>query len=192
MIPDNLVNLQLPKVFAAYSSDVDKHIHETAGNQHIVDSETYKISGFVSPTFGQAEDAAQKYFAVENTSARPYSLIQINNAIIRTPRTRKCDCIVANDIFLCFIEFKANATSPNVSVIKRNYGTAIKQLEATMAVFRDFYSARGADFRRLRTVEAYVCFRAGYPRITSSQMNYQVAFARSNGIPLSFARIKIL
>lgn len=193
MIPAYLNDLQLPLVFETYSSAVDKHIQETTKNEHIVDSETLKISGFVSATFGQQEEALLKYFSVENPSSRPYSLIRIDNAIIKTPTTRRCDCAVANDTHLCFIEFKANAVSLNNSVIERNYKKAIEQIETTMNLFRAYFNAQGKDFVRLRTIKAFICFRHGYPRNTSSQMNYRVAFAAANGgIPLSFERKTVL
>lgn len=80
-----------------------------------------------------------------------------------------------------------------MSVVERNYQRAIEQIETTMDIFRNNYSDQGVDYRQIRTTEAYICFRHGYPRITSTQMNYKVAFAAANGgIPLSFSREKIL
>lgn len=193
MIPNYLTDLQLPQVFSAYCNYIDPYIFGATGNKHIVDSESQKISGFVSPAFGQVEDAAQKYFSVENQSSCPYALIQVDNAIIQSSTTQKCDCIVANHRCLCFIEFKANAISGKITAIEKNYKKAIAQIEATMNLFIAHFTAQGIDFRTLRSVEAFICFRHGYPKYTSSQMNYRVAFASANGgIPLSFSRKKIL
>lgn len=193
MIPGYLNDLHLPCVFGTNSNAVDRHILETTKNEHIVDSETLKVSGFVSATFGQQEESLLKYFSVENPSSRPYSLIQIDNAIIKTPTIKRCDCALANDIHLCFIEFKANAVSLNNSVIERNYKKAIEQIVTTKNMFFTYFAAKGIDFLSLRSIEAFICFRHGYPRNTSSQMNYRVAFAAANGgIPLSFERKKVL
>ena len=193
MIPNYLDDLQLPSVFAAFCSDVDSYVHEAQGDKHIVDSDAYHISGFVSPVFGKTEEIAQKYFAVEDISSSPYALIQIDNAIIKSTTTKKCDCVVANRDCFCLIEFKTNAFSDNKRVIENNYRTAIAQIEATMAIFISFFAGIGVDFRTIRSVEAFICFRRGYPRNTSSQMNYQVAFAAANGgVPLSFSRKKII
>lgn len=193
MIPIYLSDLQLDKVFAAYSCNVDRYILESMSDEHIVDSNTQKISGFVSSAFGQNEDKSFKYFAVENPNRGRYALLQIDNGIIQSSSIKKCDCAIANDKCLCFIEFKANAYSNNISVIEKNYNKAIDQLSTTIGLFYAYHKSQGDDIRTLRVVEAYICFRHGYPRSTSSQMNFQVSFAMKNyGIPLSFGRKKVL
>ncbi len=193
MIPTYLHDLQLPHVFATYSTPVDSYLLQSTSDEHIVDAEAQKISGFVTSTFGQVEDAAGKYFTVENPTSQPYVLIQIDNGIIKSSHTRKCDCAIANSVALCFLEFKANAYSSNASTIQKNYRKAMEQLSTTIGFFDIHLSTRGQDIRTLRAVEAFICFRNGYPRKTSSQINYQVVFAAvNNGIPLSFVRKKVL
>ena len=192
MIPTYLIDLQLPQVFAAYCSSVDSYLLQSTTDEHIVDSDVQKVSGFVTAAFGQAEDAAGKYFTVENPLGQPYVLMQIDNGIIRSSATKKCDCAIANSASLCYIEFKANAYSSNTSTIQKNYHKAMEQLSTTIGFFDSYLSTCGQDIRVLRAVEAFICFRHGYPRKTSSQMNYQVAFAAvNNGIPLSFVRKKV-
>lgn len=193
MIPEYLSNLQLSQVFATYTNTVDQFIQVSTADELIVDSEIQKISGFVDANFGQAEKVARKYFSVSNPTQKPYALLQIDNGIIQSSETKKCDCAIANDASLCFIEFKANANSSNLSTIAKNYKKAIEQLITTIGFFDTHHKSQGIDFRTLRAVEAYICFRHGYPRSTSTQMNYQVSFAvTSNGVPLSFRRSKVL
>lgn len=192
MIPVYLTNLQLDKVFAIYCSNVDQYILESTTDEHIVDSDAQKVSGFVTSTFGQTEDVSFKFFAVENPKRGSYALLQIDNGIIQTSSTKKCDCAIANDSCLYFIEFKANANSNLITSIEKNYKKAIDQLSTTIGFFDTYHNSKGVDFRTLRNVEAYICFRHGYPRSTSSQMDYQVSFAKSNRIPLSFNRKKVL
>lgn len=193
MIPQYLNDLNLRQVFAPYTTSVVPYIQESTSDEHIVDSESMKISGFVSSTFGQDEDLADKYFTVENSSGHPYALLQIDNGLVPVHSTKKCDCAIADDTHLCLIEFKANATSNNPSTIKKNYQKAINQLSATINIFNTQYNTNAQDIADLRSVEAFVCFKKGYVLLTSSQMNYQVAFAASNnGIPLSFARKKVI
>lgn len=92
---------------------------------------------------------------------------------------------------MCFIEFKANATSLMKKTIVGNYLKAIDQLSTTISIFNNYYAAIGTDIKSLRKVEAYVCFRVGYPRSTASQMNYKLKFmARNGGVTLSFERKK--
>jgi hypothetical protein len=133
---------------------------------------------------------------VENPTGKSFSLLQIDNGIIKKnvgAATQKCDCAIADEESLCFIEFKTKACSNLLSTIENNYRSAIKQLMATITLFDNYHITQSTDIRDLRTVEAYICFRQGYPRISSSQMNYQVTFALlSKGIPLSFDRKKVL
>ena len=194
MIPVYLNNLLLNEVFATYCKDVDEYIQSSNNDEHIVDSETEKISGFVTDSFGHIEDASGKYFSVKNPTKLPYVLLQIDNGIIKSSKIKKCDCAIANDTQLCFIEFKANAYSSNENTIQGNYQKAIKQLTTTIGLFERLYDAKRVDkLKKRKNVEAFICFRQGYPKTTSSQMNYQVAFASTNnGIPLSFKREKVL
>lgn len=184
--------MQLDKIFATYCGNVDQYILESTSNEHVVDSDVQKISGFVTSAFGQTENVSFKFFAVENPKGGSYALLQIDNGIIQTSSTRKCDCAIANDSCLCFIEFKANAYSNLITTIEKNYQKAIDQLSTTIGFFDTYHNSKGVDFRTLRNVEAYICFRHGYPRSTSSQMNYLVSFAKNNRIPLSFVRKKVL
>lgn len=192
MIPSYLADLDLPAVFAAYTSTPCKYLQESVQDEHVVDSTSQGVSGFVSASFGQAENLAKKYFAVENPTAHPYALLQIDNGFIKSIGTKKCDCAIANDKDICFVEFKANATKDTPSALRTNYRKAMAQLSTTIDLFNAHYSSKGIDLKKLRKVEAYICFREGYPKSTSSQMNCKVRFMAQNGIPLSFERKKIL
>lgn len=192
MIPYYLADLNLPEVFAAYTNTPCNYLQESTKNEHIVDSVSKGVSGFVSDTFGQAEELAKKYFVVENPTSRPYALLQIDNGFIQTVSTKKCDCAIANDTDICFVEFKANADKDNPSAQRKNYRKAIKQLLTTINLFNAYYATRGTELKKLRKAEAYICFREGYPKNTSSQMNYMVSFMEQTGISLSFERKKIL
>ena len=95
MIPAYLHDLHLDHVFSSYTNHVDGYLLASTGNEHIVDSETVKISGFVTATFGQAEDVALKYFEVKNPSRKPYCLFQIDNgAISSATSVKRCDCAI--------------------------------------------------------------------------------------------------
>ena len=193
MIPSYLNDLYLPQVFSAFSSGVDSYIHESTTDEHIVDSHSQRISGFVTASFGQTEDLSGQYFSVKNPTGKKYAMLQIDNGIIQSTRINKCDCAVINDSNLALIEFKTDAFSPNSQVLHRNYKKAMRQLSSVIGLFDAFHSSQGTDFLTLRAVEAFVCFRQGYPRSTSSQMYFQVSFAATNrGVPLSFTRNKIL
>lgn len=92
MIPAYLNDLHLKEVLAAFTANVEAYLQESNGNEHIVDSETQKISGFVSPTFGQSEELTQKYFEVQNPNNTDFSLLQIDNgAISSAATTKRCD-----------------------------------------------------------------------------------------------------
>ena len=191
MIPSFLADLFLESVFKKYSSKVERYIQCSEKSEYIVDSEKGKISGFVTNHFGQDEYLSEKYFHVENPSSKQYALLQIDRGIIKANDIPKCDCAIANDNDLCFIEFKANATSENSSVIDRNYQKAMLQLATTISIF-DSYKYPKGNIRNLRNVEAFICLRQGYPRNKSSQMNYRISFAETNKIPLFFASAKTI
>lgn len=191
MIPSFLTDLYLESVFERYSSKVERYIQCSEKSEYIVDSEKEKISGFVTKHFGQDEYLSEKYFHVENPSSKQYALLQIDRGIIKANDIPKCDCAIASDNDLCFIEFKANATSENSSVIDRNYQKAMLQLATTISIF-DSYKYPKGNIRNLRNVEAFICLRQGYPRNKSSQMNYRISFAEANKIPLSFASAKTI
>ena len=193
MIPAYLNDLHLDQVLATYTTNVDAYLQQSNSNEHIVDSETLKISGFVSPTFGQPEELALKYFEVQNANSRDFSLLQIDNgAISAAAPTKRCDCAVITDKEFSFIEFKANALSSKTKTIKANYKSAMKQLRITIDIFRSGIAASGASLNALRNVEAFVCFRRGYPRVTTSEMTYRTNFAAQAHVPLSFDPIKRL
>lgn len=193
MIPAYLTDLELPTIFALHCTNVDIYMQQSNKDEHIVDSETMKISGFVTTSFGQDEEDEEKYFEVKNPKGKAFSLLQIDNGIIKTTSTKKCDCAIADTDTLCLIEFKANAMSSNTKSIKKNYKKAMKQLIATKEIMQKELTTLGKDLLILRKIEAFVCFRKGYPRITTSEMNYQVKFAAmTDGIPLSFDAMKEL
>lgn len=193
MIPTYLNDLELPQVFSLSSQDVVNYIQESNKDEHIVDSESQRISGFVTATFGQYEDAAQKYFSVENPTAVPFALLQVDNGLIKSHDVKKCDCIIVNDAYIGFIEFKANANSDCNMTMKKHCWKAMEQLKATIEVFNRRYIPQGKNIKSYRSnVEAFICFRQGYPKTKSSQINYRVRFKNDNGIPLSFDRKKIL
>lgn len=91
MIPVYLNDLELSQVFSLSSQEVGGYVQESKKDEHIVDSESLKISGFVTATFGQAEDTALKYFSVENPTATPFTLLQVDNGLIKSHDVRKCD-----------------------------------------------------------------------------------------------------
>lgn len=193
MIPAYLTDLDLPTIFAPYCANVDTYMQQSNKDEHIVDSETMKVSGFVTASFGQDGEKAGKYFEVKNPKGKIFSLLQIDNGIIQTTSTKKCDCIIADTDTLCLIEFKANATSSSANTIKKNYKKAMKQLIVTKDIMQNGLTDLGKNLMTLRNIEAFVCFRKGYPRITTSEMNYKVSFAtRTGGIPLSFDSMKEL
>ncbi len=97
MIPTYLNDLELPLVFSLSSQEIGEYVQESKKDEHVVDSESQRISGFVSATFGQAEYVARKFFTVENPTAAPFALLQVDNGLIKSHDVRKCDCIIVND-----------------------------------------------------------------------------------------------
>lgn len=192
MIPSYLNDLQLDVVFKTYTKNVEAYIQRANNDEYIIDSELFKVSVFVSSSSGQDEFLQGKAFAVKNPNHKEFSLLQIDNAIISTCSTKRCDCAISNEDFLSFIEFKANAISTKEKTIKQNYKKAMKQLKTTKQIMEDELKKLGKDILAIREVNAYVCFRKGYPRFTNSESQYRVNFANDTKISLSFEPMKVI
>lgn len=186
MIPSYIQDLSLEIALAQYCQHVDSCILTSHQNEHIVDLEDNKVSVFVTPTIGQVEDSAKKFFEVHNPINKDFSLLQIDHGVINTSKTKKCDCAVIDDLDCAFVEFKTNAVSVNTDTIKRNYNKALRQLSITIDIFRSGLISIGKDLDKLRNMEAYVCFKKGYPRRTASEGTYRVKFAETNRCALYF------
>lgn len=193
MMQDFLTDLILERVLSAYCHNVHDYILLSNKSEHVVDVNELGTSYFVTDKIGQEEDNNEKYFEVINKFEKYFALLQIDNGIIKTCETKKCDCAIVDGNNLCFIEFKANATSTKTNQVNKNYCKAMKQLSTTISIFKSGLLLLEKDLYTLRKVEAYVCFRHGYPRRTSSEMNYRVDFAKNNnGCPLYFEPKKVL
>ena len=187
MMPEYLNDLHLDQVFVQYTSNVDAFILQSCKDEHIVDSESERISGFVTPTFGQLEDLESKYFELRNPSHVPFSLLQIDNGVITSSADiKRCDCSIITDKCISFIEFKANALSIKTRTISSHYRKAMIQLSTTIELFNNGLTAFGVSLSSIRTVEANICFRRGYPRTTASEMTYRTRFANQTNVPLYF------
>lgn len=189
MIPAYLNDLHIDDVFRPYCTNVDAFILRSNKSEHIVDSTAQSISGFVTPTFGAEEDADEKYFELLNPMPVDFSLLQVDHGLIPDGATgvKKCDCVVASEKELALIEFKANALSDNNKTIKKNYKKALTQLRLTYGYFKTCLATHGMSLISIRDVEAYVCFKRGYPRLTSSEILYRTTFAaETDGVPLYF------
>ena len=185
MIPAYLNDLSLDSALAAYCMQVDNYIQTSNKNEHIVDLVGRGISCFVVGATGKIEDAEQKFFEVDNPNNTDFALLQLDHGILPN-NISKCDCAIADHKECCFIEFKANASSTKNETIRKNYRKAMSQLSKTIKIFRDELTAIGKDFDSLRTIEAYICFRRGYPRYTASEANYRLTFFNENNVELSF------
>lgn len=186
MIPLYIQDLSFDTALAPYCSHVDRCIITSNKDEHVVDLEVQKKSVFVTPAIGQLEERAGKYFEVNNPVNKDFSLLQIDHGLINTTATKKCDCAVVDDKICAFIEFKTNATSMKTSTIKANYNKALSQLSITIDIFRKGLIASGKNLDVLRNVEAYVCFKKGYPRRTASEGTFRVKFAKQNRCALYF------
>ena len=197
MIADYLKDLILDKIFKPYANNVENFIHYSNKSEHIVDSRMLpaekSISGFVTDTFGRDEDNEDKYFAVNNPECSNFALLQIDNGMIKSSKTKKCDCIIVNGQIFCLIEFKTNVTTNSVQTLQTHYDNAIVQLSRTKDIINEGLLSEGKKIQDLRDAEAYICFKHGHPTFTSSQVNVRTRFAEANeGMPLYFSQEKTI
>lgn len=191
MIPVFLQDLSLDSVLSSYCDDVGRYIFPSKQSEHIVDLVEKGISCFVRGNQGRTEDEEHKYFEIDNPNGGDFALLQLDHGMLPDYLT-KCDCAIATDKECCFIEFKSNAFSANSDTVRNNYRKAMRQLSATIKIFRDGLNGIGKDLDKLREIEAYICLRSGYPRHTASEANYRFRFAEDNRVSLSFESKKTL
>lgn len=115
-----------------------------------------------------------------STDIQLFKVINYNNQNIRflavdkclffdSDKLKRCDCILYNEEYLCFVEIKKVDTARNRNSAKK---TARAQLYSTITIFKE-----RIDFEN-RIVEAYLCvgYKPTNPAILASSQSAKVAF----------------
>jgi len=115
-----------------------------------------------------------------STGAQLFKVINHNNQNIRflaidkclffdSDKFKRCDCLIYDEKYLCFIELKKVDTTRNRNSAKK---TARAQLYSTITIFKEKF-----DFEN-RIVEAYLCvgYKPTKPAILASSQSAKVAF----------------
>lgn len=83
-----------------------------------------------------------------------------------------CDCVFFDENNFCFLEFKFNAESLKLSMIRKNRKKAVKQLGNTIEEFDELLDYDYSDLK----LEAYMCTPIVYPRESEGFQDFKVQF----------------
>jgi hypothetical protein len=73
-------------------------------------------------------------FIIQNPNAKEIHFVAIDSCVFIDNTHKKCDCIVYDDAFFCFIEIK-DTDNANLGSRRKNLSKAYKQLETTITMF---------------------------------------------------------
>lgn len=133
--------------------------------------------------FGQLTN---KGFRIENPDQLEIHLLKVDHCLLTNieQNLKKCDCIIFDSRFFCFVELKLNTTRQLSEAIKE----AIIQLEATIRYLEQELQADEQFFGFIR--EAYIAMPEPKPSLLASFQNRQAKFVSKNKVMLFLGSAK--
>ena len=152
--------------------------------EKVIDSAERQYSCFGCES--DREVIEDKFFGVHNPATQKICLWAIDNKLIKKGPAR-CDCALFSSHELCFVEFKANATSTQSSAVENNYRKAYSQLKETATLIITKSAAIGFDvLAEMEEVEAYMVKSPTVPAIQASEIEYATRFIKEMAFDLKF------
>lgn len=128
----------------------------------------------VEQPFRLVSESDRYQFSITNNLDEPYTLVKVDNCLIISKTTRKCDALLYNSSTFFFIELK----DVSVKGRKAARSEAIEQLEVTLKMF-DGFNFEG------RMVSAIIGFRTEQPYVVNTSKNTKRAiFKELYGVEL--------
>ena len=127
------------------------------------------------------KDESTNSFRIINPTQKNIHLLVIDNCFFTSQDTQKrCDCIVFDDRYFCFIELKLDLSK--TKQISERRKEARDQLGATIEFFRSTVNSKFLDLKP----EAYIVLpiREVHPKHSASRSEVAVAFLEKYGVPL--------
>lgn len=180
MIPDAVRQLHLCSAFKGYAIRLMDCV--TFSNDVIVyvkDNDSTHISEFTNAK------VYKDVFVANNPQQTNICLLSIDHKLINNHPGGIADCAVFNTDIFCFVEFKTNAGGRSLESVDKTYESAISQIENTLMLFMDKINAAHADLGVV-DVMCHIVVAPKFPRNSSMEQNYMVAFATKWKIELSF------
>jgi hypothetical protein len=118
-----------------------------------------------------------------NAPRNPVYLLAIDNCFFNVRYQKKrIDCLVFNNLELCFVELKLDIKSSSEQSKLDRIEDAIEQIEATINFFKDHFFQASQDFLKLgfKIYQAYIVFpsQSSYPRSSASKNTRKLKFGR--------------
>ena len=118
-------------------------------------------------------------FHIINPNLKQIALFKVDKCFFGSkPDHKRCDCIVFDDVFFCFLELKYDSVSDLAITVLANRLDAVNQLRATAK----FFKAGLNDNYLGRNLEAYVCTPNFYPDKGTWLDEYVLEFIEDYGI----------
>lgn len=118
-------------------------------------------------------------FVVKNPSQKTIHLLVMDHCLFNDQDTKRCDCILFDDIYFCFVELKLNVTKQKQASDKLK--EAREQLGQTIEVCKN----RLPEPLSKMVLEAYVAMKSHmYPQQSANRSHIFVSFLEQYKVPL--------
>lgn len=134
-----------------------------------------KVLGYCGIVLPNPQLDSTKMFEVNNPDSKKVELWRIDGCFFRKSSPQRCDCVLFDDTYFCFVEFKTNAESLLLKTIKANRIKAIMQLEKTIQLVDTKLAEEGLDYMGY-VKEAYLCTPVTYPNKGTAIRSEQIRF----------------
>lgn len=123
-----------------------------------------------------------------NQTGKMVQLLAVDQCVFGSTEPRRCDCLLFDDQFLCFVELKLDVEKWKTA--SANLNTARKQLTETIRFFRTQLITMSPTVFGFKP-EAYAVMRTNvYPNMRSSRNIVFTRFLEKTGVPLFEANVK--
>ena len=121
-------------------------------------------------------------FSVSNPKRRYINLLATDHCFFpASDYEEKCDFVIFDDIYFCFVELKLNVNPRNAA---NNIRKARGQLGTTLTFFRDSFSQKSKRFFNYN-LEAYIVMKTHtYPKHSAGKQGRRVRFQDEYGVKL--------
>lgn len=122
-------------------------------------------------------------FVVKNPNQKTIHLLVVDHCLFNDQDPKRCDCIVFDDIYFCFVELKLNVSKRKQTSVKLR--EAREQLGETIKFFKSKSSKKLSEELSKMILEAYIAMKSHvYPRQRAERQDIFDAFLEEYGVPL--------
>lgn len=179
-----------------FSTDDEIFLVEDENNRSIIKSVPNKesfniieveINGITNCRATHPDGSYVKGLLAVNRIRKSVHLLAVDDCVFSSVDPKRCDCLLFDDQWLCFVEFKLKAKKGRGAA---NLNKARKQLTTSIQFFRSELMKIDPTVFGFKP-EAYAVMRTNvYPTISSSRNTVFTRFLEETGVPLFEANVK--